>query len=128
MPTIMKRVEVKRERTSVPTPKEFEVGDNPSYLNSLMTGCVSPLLHLPQILWFNSLWPFVKSLGGSVAFIGMAFVAGVTGKANGYRVLSVEERELTMDEKEEMVRDILSGTGFVPQRLDKPSATDDKQQ
>lgn len=123
----MKAIEVERQRTAIPAPREFEVGPNPSYLNSLVAGCFSPILHLPQILWFNSLWPFLKSLAGGLSFIVLSFVAGLTGRANGFRVIGYKERELTEQEKEMAIREILAGTGYVAQPLGKSEATSTEQ-
>lgn len=126
MTTIMKAIEVTRERTSIPTPREFEIGPNPNYFDSLIAGCLSPILHLPQILWFNSLWPFLKSIFNSLQFILVSFGAGITGKANGFRVVNTKERELTDQEKEDAVRAILAGTGFVARPLNGSKETSEE--
>lgn len=104
--------DVKEERTWVPTPLQFRVGDNPNYLESLCAGCFSPFLHLPQILWFNSCWPFLKSLANGISFIGVSFVAGVMGRANGVRTVSMVERPPTIAEKERALADLLEGSGY----------------
>lgn len=104
--------DVKEERTWVPAPLEFRAGHNPNYLQSLVAGCFSPFLHLPQIIWFNSVWPFLKSLVGGLTFIVMSFVAGVLGRANGVRTISVTPREPTIAEKEMALANMLAGTGY----------------
>lgn len=114
-----KAYDVKEQRTSVPTPMQFRVGRNPSYLNSLVAGVFSPILHLPQIFWFNSLWPFIKSLWTGFAFIVMSFCAGVMGNANGFRVINVAERELSDAEKQSALDDMLRGSGFIAVSLSK---------
>ena len=111
--------DIKEERTWVPSPPEFRPGHNPNYLESLCAGCFSPLLHLPQILWFNSLWPFIKSLWTGFAFIVMSFCAGVMGNANGFRVINVAERELSDAEKQSALDDMLRGSGFIAVSLSK---------
>lgn len=108
-----KAYDVKEERTSVPTPPQFRIGPNPSYLNSLVAGVFSPILHLPQIFWFNSLWPFIKSLWTGFNFLAMSMGAGLAGQANGFRTVEVKERELTEEEKQTALDDMLRGTGFI---------------
>jgi hypothetical protein len=105
--------DIKEERTWVPSPPEFRPGHNPNYLESLCAGCFSPLLHLPQILWFNSFWPFLKSLVGGLTFIVMSFIAGLMGRANGVRTVSVTPREPTVAEKERALANLLEGTGYM---------------
>ncbi len=118
MPINFKAIEVHRERTMIPTPREFEVGPNPSYLNSLVTGCFSPILHLPQIIVLGALWPFIKSIANAMAFICLSFYAGITGRANGFRIIGMKERELTNDEKELALRDMMAGSGYKAIPLD----------
>jgi len=104
--------DIKEERTWVPTPMEFLPGHNPNYIESLVAGCFSPILHLPQILWFNSCWPFLKSLCGGLVFIVMSIVAGLLGRANGIRTVSVTPREPSLAEKELALANLLEGTGY----------------
>lgn len=113
MPIQFKVYEVKKERTCIPEPGEFQYGRNPSYMNSLITGVFSPILHLPQILWFNSFWPFLKSLYASFLFVLMSMAAGVRGTANGFRTVGVRERELSDEEKEIALAEMLEGSGYV---------------
>jgi hypothetical protein len=108
-----KAFDIREERTSVPTPMQFRTGRNPSYLNSLVAGVFSPILHLPQIFWFNSLWPFIKSLWTGVSFISLSIGAGIAGQANGFRTVEVKERELSEDEKQAALDDMLKGSGFI---------------
>lgn len=108
-----KAYEVREERTNVPTPNQFRVGRNPSYLDSLVAGVISPIVHLPQILWFGSLWPFIKSLWRGLSFILYSMIAGVAGQANGFRTVDVAERELTDAEKQTALDDMLRGSGFI---------------
>lgn len=108
-----KAYDIREERTSVPTPMQFRTGRNPSYLNSLVAGIFSPILHLPQIFWFNSLWPFLKSLWTGVAFISLSMGAGIAGQANGFRTVEVKERDLTEEEKQTALDDMLRGSGFI---------------
>jgi hypothetical protein len=122
MPISFKKFTVKEERTSIPTPRQFRVGHNPSYLNSLMCGVFSPILHIPQILWFNSLWPFIKSLAMGLSFIGLSIVAGVMGRANGFVITDVEDGELTEDEKFKALSDMLEGTGYKAVPVNQPMA------
>jgi hypothetical protein len=112
-----KAFDIREERTSVPTPLQFRTGPNPSYLNSLVAGVFSPILHLPQILWFNSLWPFIKSLWTGLSFIFLSVGAGVFGQANGFRTVEVKERELSDEEKQSALDDMLKGTGFIAVNL-----------
>lgn len=114
-----KAYEIKEERTAFPTPKQFRVEQNPSYLASVLAGVVSPIIHLPHILWFNSLWPFIKSIAGSIAFIGLSMFAGVTGRASGYIVTGMEEREVSQEEKDKAVQEILKGTGYKAVRFNE---------
>lgn len=112
--------DIKEERTAFPTPKQFRVGANPSYLNSLVAGCFSPILHLPQILWFNSLWPFIKSLVMGVAFIGVSMIAGLLGRANGFVITQAEPRKMTEEEKQQAINEMLSGSGYRAVPLNAP--------
>jgi hypothetical protein len=105
--------DIKEERTWVPSPPEFRVGHNPNYLQSLVAGVFSPILHLPQIFWFNSIWPFLRSLAGALSFIGVSFIAGIMGRANGVRTVSFVPREATVAEKERALSDLLAGSGYV---------------
>lgn len=114
-----KAFEVKEKRTCVPTPPQFRIGSNPSYVDSLIAGVFSPFLHLPQILWFNSLWPFLRSLWTALSFILMSIGAGVTGRANGFRTTEVQERDLSEAEKQTALDDMLRGTGFIAVSLSK---------
>ena len=113
MPLQFKAYEVQKERTCIPEPSEFRIEHNPNYLNSFITGVFSPLLHLPQILWFSSLWPFLKSLWNSLSFILLSMSMGVMGRANGFRTVNVVERELSDEEKEAALADMLEGSGYV---------------
>lgn len=106
------KIKLVEERTSIPTPRQFRVDHNPSYLNSLMCGVFSPILHLPQILWFNSLWPFLKSLWMGLFFIGLSIIAGIMGRANGFIVKEVIEGEVSEEEKLRAIEEILHGTGY----------------
>jgi hypothetical protein len=108
-----KAFDVREERTNVPTPTQFRMGRNPSYVDSLIAGVISPIIHLPQILWFNSFWPFIKSLWSGVQFIFLSVGAGVTGQANGFRTVEVKERDLTEEEKQTALDDMLRGSGFI---------------
>lgn len=112
-----KAYDVREERTNVPTPTQFRMGRNPSYVDSLIAGVVSPIVHLPQILWFNSLWPFAKSLWSGLSFIFLSIGAGVAGHANGFRTVEVKERELTEEEKQGALDDMLRGSGFIAVNL-----------
>ena len=112
-----KAYDVREERTNIPTPTQFRLGRNPSYVDSLIAGVVSPIVHLPQILWFNSFWPFAKSLWSGVHFIFLSVGAGVTGQANGFRTVEVKERELSEEEKQTALDDLLLGTGFIAVNL-----------
>lgn len=105
------------ERTSIPTPRQFRVGHNPSYLNSLMCGVFSPILHLPQIIWFNSVWPFLKSLWMGVCFIFLSIIAGIVGRANGFIVTHEVDGEITEEEKLAAIENILQGTGYKAVKL-----------
>ena len=122
MPLMFKKFTTKEERTSIPTPRQFRVGYNPSYLNSLMCGVFSPILHIPQILWFNSLWPFIKSLWMGIAFIGLSIVAGIAGRANGFIITTVEDGELTEEEKLRALADMLEGSGYKAVPINQPAA------
>jgi hypothetical protein len=104
--------EYKEVRTSIPEPKQFRIGPNPNYLDSLMAGVFSPILHLPQILWFGSIWPFIKSLFGGVYFILTSMVMGLLGRANGIRIVEIEPKELTQAEKQKALDEMLAGSGF----------------
>lgn len=110
--------DIKEERTAFPTPKQFRVEDNPSYLASLLAGVFSPILHLPHMIWFNSLWPLAKSIFGTVSFIVLSMIAGVTGRASGYIVTGMEERTATEEEKERALTEMLSGTGYKAVKID----------
>jgi hypothetical protein len=112
-----KAFDVREERTNVPTPPQFRLGPNPSYLDSLVAGVVSPIIHLPQILWFNSLWPFLKSLWAGVHFIFLSVGAGLAGQANGFRTVEVKERDLSDEEKQTALDDMLRGSGFIAVNL-----------
>ena len=114
-------IDVKEERTSIPTPRQFRVGHNPNYLNSLMCGVFSPILHLPQIIWFNSVWPFLKSLVAGLVFIVMSIVAGVLGRANGFVVTEMAEREPTREEKERALNEMLAGSGYRAVPIETPA-------
>lgn len=113
--------DLKEERTLFPTPKQFRVEDNPSYVASLVTGCFSPILHLPQIVFYTILWPFVTAIFKGIVFIGLSMFAGVTGRASGYRTVEYVERKQTQAERQEVLNEMLKGTGFrvVPIELDK---------
>jgi len=127
MPIKFKAIEVQRERTMIPTPREFEIGPNPSYLNSLVTGCFSPILHLPQIILLGAVWPFLTQLFNGLMFICLSFYAGITGRANGWRVIGHKERDLTVAEKEEVMRDMMAGSGYKAVPLDTSLAIKSEQ-
>lgn len=110
---------MREERTNAPTPAQFRVGRNPNYLDSLIAGVVSPIVHLPQILWFGSFWPFLKSLWRGLSFIIYSMVAGIAGQANGFRTVEVSERPLTEEEKQKALDDMLLGSGFIAVSLKK---------
>lgn len=112
MPIQFHTYDVKEERTWVPTPRQFRAGHNPNYLESLVAGCFSPFLHLPQIIWFGSFWPFLKSLAGGLSFIVMSFVAGILGRANGVRTVSMKPRQPSIAEKELALAELLAGSGY----------------
>lgn len=118
--------DIKEERTWIPTPKQFRVGPNPNYLNSLSCGIFSPILHLPQILWFNCLYPFLKNIFLTFSFLGIAILAGVMGRANGFRVVSMTPRVPTEDEKREAMNEMLRGSGFVATSLQGDSQGKDE--
>ena len=113
--------DIKEERTAFPTPTQFRYGRNPSYLNSLAAGVFSPILHLPQILWFGCFGPFLKSLWRGLYFIGFSMFAGLTGRANGFIVTNVAPRELTEAQKLDAVNDMLQGTGYRAVPLNAPT-------
>jgi hypothetical protein len=113
MPIHFKAYDVKEARTNLPTPLQFRVGANPSYVDSLIAGVISPILHLPQILWFNSLWPFFKSLYTGVVFICLSVSMGVMGRANGFVTSEVVERDLSEEEKQTALDDMLRGSGYI---------------
>lgn len=104
--------ELKEERTSLPTPKQFRVERNPSYFASLVTGCFSPILHLPQIVFYTILWPFIMAIFRAIIFIGLSMFAGITGRASGYRTVEYVERKQTQSERQAIVNEMLRGTGF----------------
>lgn len=111
---------IKEERTAFPSPNQFRAAYNPSYLNSLAAGCVSPLLHLPQILWFGCTWPFLKSLARALYFIGFSMLSGIMGRANGFIVSNVEPVEMTEEDKLNAVNEMLAGTGYRAVPLNAP--------
>lgn len=118
--------DVEEERTSAPTPNQFRIGHNPSYVNSLIAGCLSPIIHLPQILWFGSFWPFLQSLWKGLSFIVYSIMAGLAGQANGFRTVEVKERTLSDEEKQAALDDMLQGTGFVAVKLSNLGASQAK--
>lgn len=107
-----KSFEIKEEPTNCPTPMQFRVGRNPSYIDSLLAGVVSPIIHLPQILWFGSFWPFLKSLWRGVSFICFSMAMGFLGRAQGVRIVEATPRELTMEDRQKVLDDMLAGSGF----------------
>lgn len=117
-----KAYEVREERTNIPSPKQLRFESNPSYLDSLITGVLAPIVNLPQLLWFNSLWPFIKSLWVSLQFILLSICAGVMGRASGFRVAEVVERNLTDEEKQTALDDMLRGSGFAAVSLNRNNA------
>ena len=112
-----KAYDVREERISVPAPNQFRVEHNPNYVDSLIAGCLSPIIHLPQILWFGSFWPFLKSLWKGLSFIVYSIMAGLAGQANGFQTVEVKERTLSDEEKQAALDDMLQGTGFVAVKL-----------
>lgn len=126
MPMQFRAYEYKEERTSCPEPRQFRIGPNPSYLSSLLAGVVSPILHLPQIVWFNSLWPFAVSVFSGLSFICVSITMGLLGRANGVRIVAIEPKELNMDEKQKALDDMLAGSGFKAVPLNKLYGHDDK--
>lgn len=117
MPINFKKFSVKEVRTSIPTPRQFRVGHNPSYLNSLCAGVFSPILHIPQILWFNSLWPFLVSLWMGLTFIVLSMVAGFMGRANGFIVTEVVDEEIDEADRKKVIDDMLAGTGYTAVKI-----------
>lgn len=113
-----KAYEIKEERTAFPTPKQFRVEKNPSYLASLLAGVFSPILHLPQIAWFNILWPLAQAIWSSIVFVLLSMFAGVTGRASGYVVTGLEERTATEEEKEKAMQEMLAGSGYKAVKID----------
>jgi hypothetical protein len=112
MPIQFKAFEYKEARTNLPSPGQFRLGPNPSYADSLIAGVVSPIIHLPQILWFNSLWPFAKSLWSSFSFLCLSIGAGFAGNANGFITTEVIERDLSEGDKQRALDDMLRGSGY----------------
>lgn len=112
-----KSYDVREKRTSVPTPNQFRVGHNPNYVDSLIAGCLSPIIHIPQILWFGSCWPFLRSLWRGLSFIAYSFMAGLAGKANGFRTVEIKERTFSDEEKRAALDEMLQGTGFVAVKI-----------
>ena len=104
--------EYKEEPTSFPEPQQIRIEHNPNYLDSILAGVFSPILHLPQILWFGSIWPFIKSLCRGVYFILMSMTMGLLGRARGVRIVGLEPKELTQEEKQKAMDEMLSGSGF----------------
>lgn len=119
MPITLKAMKIEEERTYFPTITQFRVEENPCYPCSLITGIVSPILHLPHLLLTQALWPFAKAVFGVFAFVFVSMFAGVMGRASGYRISKMEEVELTREDKETALRDILQGTGYVAVPLDR---------
>lgn len=107
-----KAFEYKEQRTAFPEPQQFRIGHNPNYVESILAGVFSPILHLPQILWFGSIWPFLRSLARGVYFIAVSMLMGVLGRANGVRIVQLEPRELTQEEKQKAMDEMLAGSGF----------------
>lgn len=118
MSTIIKAYDIKEERTAFPTPKQFRVEKNPSYLASLLAGVFSPILHLPQMVWFNIIWPLAKAIFSTMMFILLCMFAGITGRASGYIVTGLEERPATDEEKEKALGEMLAGTGYKAVKID----------
>ena len=107
-----KAFEYKEERTAFPEPQQFRIGHNPNYIESILAGVVSPIIHLPQILWFGSIWPFLRSLVRGLWFIATSMLMGILGRAIGVRIVGLEPKELSMEGKQKALDDMLAGSGF----------------
>ena len=79
------------KRVWFPAPETLVVGPNANYLQSLCAGVVSPILHLPNMLWDFLVLPVVLGVGRMAAVLGLSLLAGITGRANGFVPVKAEE-------------------------------------
>ena len=112
----MRKVKTTSEKTLFPTGKEFEFAKSKevkfAYWESLTVGILSPLLHLPQMVFFGVILPVISGVVGVVASIFISFVVGLSGRATGRRVTKEELLKLEDEDVEKEINSILRGTGF----------------
>jgi len=80
------------KRIWFPEIKQFYVGPNPNYLNSLVTGIVTPLLNLPINLLNMVVLPLIQSISRLVVFMLVSVAAGILGRANGFEVITPDRK------------------------------------
>ena len=76
----------------LPDPRHMVVMRNGNYFRSLVAGTLSPLIHLPQMIWHLLLLPLLKGIVALVTIIIVNFVAGVLGFCSGVDVSVTDDK------------------------------------
>jgi len=112
----------------LPEPSNLRIGEkNPSYLKSLAAGVLSPIVHLPWIIFYTFIRPLFDSLLKFVLFFGVSFFAGLTGRASGVRLLEVTEERPSEEEIAEYIKAIFKDAGVNANTVRKASESETKQ-
>jgi hypothetical protein len=112
----------------LPEPSNLRIGEkNPSYLKSLAAGVLSPIVHLPWIIFYTFIRPLFDSLLKFVLFFGVSFFAGLTGRASGVRLLEVTEERPSEEEIAEYIKAIFKDAGVNANTVRKASEAETKQ-
>lgn len=112
----------------LPEPSNLRIGEkNPSYLKSLAAGVLSPIVHLPWIIFYTFIRPLFDSLLKFILFFGVSFFAGLTGRASGVRLLEVTEERPSEEEIAEYIKAIFKDAGVNANTVRKASESETKQ-
>lgn len=106
---MIKRFKYTFAPTWLPEPAHLRVQRNPNYLQSLVVGIVSPIFHLPFILFYTFVTPLWDAIKKVVLFFLVSFFAGITGKACGVRLVDVKMEEATEEEIQAYMKAIFEG-------------------
>lgn len=111
----------------LPEPSNLRIGEkNPSYLKSLAAGVLSPIVHLPWIIFYTFIRPLFDSLLKFILFFGVSFFAGLTGRASGVRLLEVTEERPSEEEIAEYIKAIFKDAGVNANTVRKASESETK--
>lgn len=75
----------------LPDPRRMVIRRNGNYFRSLVAGCLSPLFHLPQMVWHLLLQPVFNGVLAIVTITVVNFVVGIAGYCPGIDVRITDE-------------------------------------